>query len=225
MLCVAEVGFYFVGWSAATWYPDNPGPSETLLTAGKLLALGWGPAAQGRYPPAMLLTAAVLVPAAVVVLRAVRRPGPDRRRAVAFACFLGGVALTAAAVAYGRAALVPTEGLAQRYVIVTMPALLGAWFAVQRFGTGGVRRFVQVTLLVGTVVLLPLNWSRGYEWRDWYVGEMEAVERDLSAGVTSEVLARRHGDFLMHWDNDELTRRLELLRREGDGPVSRLAAP
>jgi hypothetical protein len=221
-LAVVLTGLYFVGWKAATWYPDNPGPPETVKTAGKLLALGWGPAARGHYAVLLLLTAAVLVPAGLLVLRGLRRPGAARRPALALGLFLAGVVATAGAVAYGRAALVPTEGLADRYVIVTVPALIGAWFVAQRLGGNGVRRLVQGLVLAGAVLLLPVNWQRGYEWRDWYVGEMRSVERDLDAGVTAEELADRHGDFLMHWDHDELVRRIELLRDAGIGPVARV---
>ncbi len=218
-LAVIETALYFLGWKAATWYPDNPGPKETAETAGKLLALSWGPAARGHYVPLGLLTAAVLVPAALVLVGAVRRPGPARRTGVVLGLFLLGIGATAGAVAYGRAALVPTEGLADRYVIVTVPALIGAWFVVQRLGSTGVRRLVQGLVLAGAVLLLPLNWHRGYQWRDWYVGEMRSVEQDIDRGATAEELADRHGDFLMHWDHDELVRRIELLRDAGIGPV------
>jgi hypothetical protein len=120
---------------------------------------------------------------------------------------------------------VPTEGLADRYVIVTVPALIGAWFVVQRLGPTGVRRLVQGLVLAGAVLLLPVNWDRGYSWRDWYVGEMRAVERDITRGATAEDLADRHGDFLMHWDHDELVRRIELLREAGIGPIGDVHAP
>jgi hypothetical protein len=224
-LAAVETGLYFVGWEAATWYPDNPGPQETIETTAKLVFLGWGPAARRSYVLMGLLTAAVAIPAVVALVRAVRRPGPARRPAVALGLVLAGVVATAGAVAYGRAALVPTEGLADRYVIITVPAIIGAWFVVQRFGAAGVRRLVQGLVLAGAVVLLPLNWQQGYEWRDWYVGEMESVERDLDAGVNAEELADRHGDFLMHWDRDELVRRIELLRDADIGAIGRVTAP
>jgi hypothetical protein len=144
---------------------------------------------------------------------------------VVLGLFLAGVLATAGAVAYGRAALVPTEGLADRYVIVTVPALIGAWFVVQRLGGDGVRRLVQGLVLAGAVLLLPLNWHRGYEWRNWYDGEMRSVERDIANGATAEELADRHGDFLMHWDHDELVRRIELLRRAGIGPIGDVRPP
>jgi hypothetical protein len=225
VLAVVGTGLYFVGWEAATWYPDNPGPPETIETAGKLLALAWGPAAAGRYVLVALLTAAVLGPAVVLVVQAVRRPGPQRATALALGAFLAGVLATACAVAYGRAALVPTEGLADRYVITTVPALIAAWLIVQRLGTPPVRRVVHGLVLVGAVALLPLNWRQGYEWRDWYAGEMRAVERDIEAGVTPEELARRHGDFLMHWDEEELVARIEVLRRTGVGPIADVRSP
>jgi hypothetical protein len=54
---------------------------------------------------------------------------------------------------------------------------------------------------------------------------MKGVERDIDAGVTAEQLADRHGDFLMHWDHDELVRRIEFLREAGIGPVARVRPP
>jgi hypothetical protein len=191
----------------------------------KLLTLAWGPVAADRYALFVLLTAAVLGPVALVLLRAVGRPGPERRPALAIGLFLAGIVATAGAIAYGRAALVPTEGLADRYVITTVPVLVASWLAVQRFGPPGVRRAVQLLVVVAAFALLPLNWRQGHDWRDWYVGEMRAVEREIDQGVTAEELARRHGEFLMHWDEEELVARIELLRQEGLGPIGDVRSP
>ena len=225
VVAVVETGLYFVSWEPATWYPDNPGPPETIETAVKLLTLAWGPVAADGYALFVLLTAAVLGPAVVVLLRAVRRPGAERRPALAIGLFLAGIVATAGAIAYGRAALVPTEGLADRYVITTVPVLVAGWLAVQRFGPLGVRRAVQLLVVVAALALLPLNWRQGYDWRDWYVGEMRAVEREIDQGVTAQELARRHGEFLMHWNEEELVARIDLLRQEGLGPIGDVRAP
>ena len=53
----------------------------------------------------------------------------------------------------------------------------------------------------------------------------EAVEREIDRGITAEELARGHGEFLMHWDEDELVARIELLRREGIGPIGGVRSP
>lgn len=221
------VGFYFVNWEAATWFPDNPGPWPTLVTTVKALALGFGPGVSGSDRLAVGLVVAFLGSAVVLLLYGVRRGGTDRRRAFVLLLFLVGAGATALAVGYGRAALVPTEGLADRYVLVTVPALLAAWMAWQLFGPARTRTFVQAGLLAVVVLLLPLNTARGYEWRDWYTEGMDAVERDLVAGASIDEMVERHSDFLMHWNDDALADRMAMLQREGIGPFARLhvAAP
>lgn len=221
-LTVALVGVYFVGWQAATWFPDNPGPVPTLRTTAQVMALAWGPAAEDAFTVLVLVTAAFLGSAVAVLLRAALRGGDQQGRALALLCFLGGSALSALAVGYGRAALVPSEGLPDRYVMVTLPALLAAWFAWQLFGPVRVRRVVHALVLGLVVVLVPFNTAKGYEWRDWQTAGMDAVERDLGAGVPLEAMVERHGDFLMHWDDELLAARMAMLQRAGIGPFAEL---
>jgi hypothetical protein len=222
ILSVVLLGAYFISWERPTWYPRNPGPGATLRTSAKALTLSWGPAVWDALVPAVVVTSLLLTSAVFLLVRALRGGGPQQRRALAVAFFLGGMVLTALAIGYGRAALVPTEGLADRYALVMTPALLAAWFAWQLFGSPRLRVVVQGGLLVFAVLLLPLNVQRGYEWRDWYTQGMDAVERDIAAGMPREDLVRRHHDFLMHWNPELLSVRIELLRREGIGPFADL---
>lgn len=222
VLTVLSVGLYFVGWESAPWYPDNPGVRPTLRVTAMVLALAWGPAAERAFPLAMAGTAVVLGATAVVLVRAVLRAGAQRGRAAALLCVLAGVGLTALAVSYGRAGLVGSEGLPDRYVITTVPALLVIWFAWQLFGSPRARRAVQAGLLAVAVLLLPLNTAAGYAWRDWYTSGMDAVEQDLRDGAPVDVMVARHGEFLMHWDDETLAARMVLLRDAGIGPFAAL---
>jgi hypothetical protein len=163
---------------------------------------------------------AVVGSAATVLVLAVRRGGPERRRALALGCFLVGALLVILAVGYGRAALVPTEGLPDRYVLLAVPVLLSAWFAWELFGPARWRRGAQLGLLVAVVALVPLNTRWGYEWRDWYSAEMNAVECDIAAGRSRDELVERHGDFLMHWSPEHLSWSIDLLREERIGPFA-----
>jgi hypothetical protein len=224
LLAAAAFAAYFVGWESPSWYSERAGIADTLRTIAKVLALAWGPAARGRLAVAGALAAAALVgSAAWVLFRARRDPDPGRRRrAAALGALLTGTALTIAAVGYGRAALVPSEGLPDRYVIAAVPTLVVSWLAWQMFGPPRARFAVQVSLLLAVALLVPRNVAEGYEFRDWYTAGMDAVERDLRAGAPVDVLVDRHGEFLMHWDDDLLAARMRLLAREGIGPFAEL---
>ncbi len=222
VVAVVLSALYFVGWHAATWYPDNPGVRPTLSATAKVVALAWGPAAEGSFRLSVLLSAVVLGAVLVVLVRALRERGGDRRAALALLALLGGTLLTAGAVGYGRAALVPTEGLPHRYVIVTVPILVVAWFAWHLFGPARIRFAAQAGLLAVVLVLVPLNADKGYQFRDWYDTGMTAVEQDLVSGTPVDVMVARHSDFLMHWNDDALAARMRMLHDEGIGPFADL---
>ena len=90
------------------------------------------------------------------------------------------------------------------------------------FGPAAARRIVHGALLVAVALALPLNVETGHEWRDWYTSGMRAVERDIAAGATRDELVARHGDFLLHWDDDLLARNIDRLREEKVGPFGRV---
>jgi hypothetical protein len=81
-----------------------------------------------------------------------------------------------------------------------------------------VRRVVQGALLASVLVLLPLNVREGHEWRDWYTNGMRSVEHDIDAGMSRDEIVTRNRDFLMHWDEEQLARNIDLLREKGIGP-------
>jgi hypothetical protein len=211
---------YFVGWERPSWYPDNPGPKPTAKTTGKLLAMGWGPAVSRSWTLAALGTLLVLASAVVVLVLAMRRPGPERRRAIALGCFFGGCMVVTVAVGYGRAALVRTQGLPDRYALLGVPALFAAWFAWELFGPARLCRVVQGAMLAAALLLLPANVHDGHEWRDYYTSGMRSVERDIRAGATTDEIVARHREFLMHWSSEQLRRNIELLREDDVGPFA-----
>ncbi|HEY3188808.1 MAG TPA: hypothetical protein VGJ70_15105, partial [Solirubrobacteraceae bacterium] len=116
----------------------------------------------------------------------------------------------------------PESGLADRYTLLSVPSLLAAWFAWERFGPARARRWVQAALLAVIVVLLPFNIERAHQFRDWYATGMAAVQRDLDAGVPRDALVRRHQSFLLHWDGPQLARGMQALHDEGIGPFGRM---
>jgi hypothetical protein len=222
LLCLGAVVTYFVGWHAPTWYPKNPGPGATLRTTAKALALAWGPVAEGHWLPAFLAAAAVLASGAYVLVRPLRAGGDERRRAIAVALFIAGALLTAFGIGYGRASQVATQGVPSRYTYVTLPALLGVWFAWQLFGSRRARTLALGALLLAVLVVLPVNMRRGNAWRDYYAAGMAHLEHDIRAGLPRAELVRRNREFLLHWDPGLLAHDVDLLRKAKIGPFAQM---
>ena len=222
VVAVLLVLVYFVGYERPSWVPPNPGRRATVETAGKFAAMAFGPAVSARWE--LAIAAAVLVLAPTLVLLLARAPGAwraggaERARVVGLACFAGGTGVLTLAVGYGRAAYVPTIGMPSRYVLLAAPSLCAAYFVWERYGGRAASRVVPAALCVALVALVPANTRQGFGWRDWYVGGMRAVERDVAAGVRRRELARRHHSFLLHWNEALCASAIGWLRDAGRGP-------
>jgi hypothetical protein len=233
---VVLVGVYFIGWYSPPWNPPNPGRRASLETAVKFAAVGFGPVASHWWTLAAVGVAAALLPAAVLVARAAWRAWPgarggsasggpwadERERALGLLCFAGGTAVLTLAMGWGRAAYVPTAGIPDRYALFAAPALCAAYFVWQLYGPPIASRAAQAGLLVVALAVLPGNVREGLSWRDWYVGGAAAVERDVAAGVPRLEIARRHRQFLLHWNEGMLAERIAMLRDAGIGPFARV---
>jgi hypothetical protein len=221
VLSVVVTGLYFVGYERPSWLPDNPGPWPTLETAARFTAMGFGP----RNSLFSVLVALLFVGSGIVVVarRVLRGPADaERRRAVALLAFLGGCVLLALGLAYGRAGLVPTEGLPGRYALLAVPAFVAAWFGWLRYGSASVRPWVQAAIVVAFVVALPFNVREGWSTRDWYVAGMTSVEHDIDAGMPRDELVKRHQQFLLHWDGNRLAEGMDILHERKIGPFARM---
>ena len=236
-IAVALVGAYFVGWERPSWTPPNPGVRPSVATAIKFASMGFGPIASHWWTLAAVGAALVLLPAAVLVLRAAWRawrpgagtagarwepllgaPWPaERERALGMLCFAGGCAVLTLAMGWGRAALVPTSGMPDRYALLAVPAFCASYFAWELYGPPAGRRVAEGAFLVAVLATLRGNLREGLSWRDWYVDGAESVLRDVGAGMPRLELARRHREYLMHWDEKGLAARIGWLREAGVG--------
>jgi hypothetical protein len=224
------IAWYFVGWVRPTWVPANPGSAATGRTLAHVLALSWGPAAEGHWRLALLATVIAVGGAVVAFASSVRGTHVDRFRLVALASFLVGAGGVALGVAWSRAALVPTVGLPDRYALATLPILLGSYLALVTLhpwpGNAPSRSrrsasAVGIAMALVSVVALPLNMHQGASWQHWYDSGAAAVLADIDRGSTTAVLARNHREYLMHWDESGLAWRIELLRAAHIGPFAR----
>ncbi|MDH4231852.1 MAG: hypothetical protein OEW04_07455 [Nitrospirota bacterium] len=215
---------YFIGYERPYWNPPSPGFGATLKTAAKFIALGLGPAAEKSWRLAVLAAAVFLVPGAVMaLLGVVRHRGLERHRALGVFLFLGNLAVFALAMGWGRAGLVPREGLPIRYVLLAVPAFCAAFFAWELYGPARLKTAAQTGLLLVMALLLPSNMTRGLYWGEWYRNGMDAIEQDILSGTPRSTLAESHREFLIHWwDAKQLEKGMLMLQDAGMGPFSKV---
>ncbi|MFL5574800.1 MAG: MFS transporter [Gemmatimonadaceae bacterium] len=167
------------------------------------------------------LGAAIVFPSSLGLL-AQEFEGAERGRALGLLCFAGGTAVLTLAMGWGRAAYVPTVGMPDRYALFAAPSLCASFFVWLLYAPPVASRAAQAGLLVVALAVLPGNAREGLSWRDWYVSGAESVERDVAAGVPRLELARRHREFLLHWNEGMLAERIAMLRQAGIGPLARV---
>jgi hypothetical protein len=223
LVALALSALYFFGYERPTWGPPNPGLGQSLVTATKVAAMGFGPVAAAYWPVFVPIAGLLLGSAVFCLVRSapsiLGEGGPDRRGAlVGLVCFAGTAAVLVLAIGYGRAGYVPTVGLPARYAVLAAPALCSAHFVWERFASEAWRRGLQASLALVALLAIPGNVKAGMVWRDWYDAGMTAVERDLAAGMDLKVLASRHRAFLLHWNEGLLTDGVERLGGTGRGP-------
>ena len=211
-------GLYFVGYQRTTWYPPSPSPMATLKTALKFAALGFGPAASHAWALSALASVAVVLAGGFLLLPCLRRAGPERQRAIGLLVFIGGYLALALLTAWGRAGSVPRFGMPARYTMLTVPLLCAVYLIAVLRDTRRASSAVQIALFGAMILLLPLNTREGLHWRNYYVGGMQALERDLADNVPYHLIAERHQPFLLHWNREFLLSRIRMLHEAGIGP-------
>ena len=82
---------------------------------------------------------------------------------------------------------------------------------------GWVRRTVPAALAAGLALLFPLNTWMGFERRAWFGAGFSAFEHDLASGASKRDLARRHHEFMLHWDESLMAASLQQLHDAGIG--------
>jgi hypothetical protein len=216
--------YYFVGYTHATWNPPSPSVGATIKTAIKFLALGFGPVVANAADIWGIVLLALMAPPVILVSARALRDGErdERLRAARLLAYAGAMGVLALAFGWGRAGLVPTVGLPDRYVLLAVPAVTWIYVATGIYAGGATRRVIHGAMLVIACVLLPFNTRDGFEWRDWYRDGMQAVISDIDAGMSREALVARHRKLLMAWSPDRLAAGMTLLRDARVGPFGRL---
>jgi hypothetical protein len=212
-------GVYFIGYERASWYPVTPGVGATLRIAADFVGMAFGPAAVSWRVtvPATL----VLVGATSLLLAGEARGGraDTRLRALGLLCMIAAVVILAVAVGWGRAGRIATGGgLSRRYALLAVPMLCAVFFAWELYGRPRWAMRVQTALLIVAVALIPANTLKGLATRSWVQAGMDAVRQDIKTGMPRQLLAERHGPFLLHWDGERLASGMRMLDGAGIAP-------
>ena len=210
---------YLANYQRPEWVPANPGVIPSLMTAVQFQTFGLGPAVRTSWNFWSGVALLPLLAATFRVLQNLRLRGP-----ALLACLLS-VAGAAAAIGWGRAAVIDVyHGWPDRYVLLAAPAFCLAYFVFELSGQNAANRAGRTLLLGLSALLLPMNIAFGREWGAWYVGGMDRVIRDIGTGVSFDVMATRHNEHLYHsWPPAVLAEHMRMLSDKGIGPFGAMA--
>ena len=213
---------YFIGYESSPWNQASPSLRATLETSGKFLTLGVGPAATKSWLLFGIVVSLILVASLGALTAARRRWDDERLRLVGLLAFFAAVTVLALAVGWGRAGRAAETGrMPTRYVLLAAPGMCATYFTLLLFGKARMRRAGPAALAILLALLFPLNTRAGLGRRDWFGAGMAAFERDLAAGASSTLLARRHHPFMLHWDEALMVVSLRQLHDAGIGPFGK----
>jgi len=200
-IALLVVRLYFVGFSRPAWTGPGAGAGQAIRAATQFAALAFGPAARSCWDLFVAMDLSILLATSICLVRSVMRSRYlERLRAIGILVFFATGFLYAAALGYGRGAVV-SDVYGQwplRYVLLAVPQLCVVYFICEFYGPARLRSVVQGLLFGTMLVLIPLNTAQGLKWGKWYETSTRAVMEDLKNGSSSHALAARQGDFLFH---------------------------
>jgi hypothetical protein len=196
----------------------------------RMLAVGWGPAAEELTPdeptpwpsPVGVATLALLGLTIVRLVRAARDPR-DRLAATGLLTLLAGLLVLAGGIAYGRAAF-SGGAVVNRYVTLMAPALCGCYLAWVRFGPPPAAGVIAGGMFLAAVAFAWPNAQAGLTAGRDKLLVHSSIERDVYRGVPASVLAEQYGWFLFPFDHGQVPPAFAALRDRGVSPFHRLAA-
>lgn len=214
LVSTAIIVFYLANYHQPDWVPENPGLLPSIRTMVQFQTFGLGPAVRTSWTFWSIIAVLLLLAAVIRVLQS------DRLRKFAFLACLLSVAGAAAAIGWGRAAVIDVyHGWPDRYVLLSAPAFCVAYFVFELPGSEAINRAGRVLLVGLAAVLLPMNMAFGREYGTWYADGMDRVLRDINAGIPLDILAQRHNRHLYHaWAPARLAAHMQMLRDRRIGP-------
>ncbi|HEV8111897.1 MAG TPA: hypothetical protein VGR31_03920 [Planctomycetota bacterium] len=187
-------------------YARTPGkaygaPLSTELAMGSaMLALGFGPQAQGFWPASGVVALAFVASAVGVIWIALHRCGPrESGRALGLLLSMTATLCVVGAVVISRSDVDWRDGFPLRYVTLTTPLLCSVFFAWQIYGSRTGRSLVPGALALIALLALPGNARIGEARGDEIHGHVEEFEREIVDGKGPADLLR---DFSSRFRGD-----------------------
>ena len=129
------------------------------------------------------------------------------------------ILVSAILVGYGRSRLGPYSGLSHRFVsmLVPLPILVYlAWDSLPL--SAGARSIARNTLFILFLVLMPFNWYQGVRNSDFRRIKLEAMLRDIRAGLPVSEVTARHCQTVFPGYEKHLASYLEIIKQKRLGP-------
>jgi hypothetical protein len=219
LVAVCITGMYLLNYERPTWRPSDPDIGAALEAATQFLAIGLGPVARNSWKLSIIAVMAFLVSSLVlIVLRIVKHKISEQHRILGLIAFFGSISVLALAIGWGRAPVIPIWGgfWPPRYSLIAVPAICAVFFTWQLCSSKLLSTVAQSILFIIMCLLIPLNTSHGFVWRDWYLEKVEAIKKDILRGNTSDIIAEQYRDFLFRgMDPKVLANKIRMLNEAG----------
>ena len=202
-------------------WPSSPGLWPSLRTSLQVLASSMGPAAREAWPVSGVLTLVMVAGTLWLTVQTLLRRSPMRWTAWGGICYLGGVAILAAGIGFGRAFVGAEAGFTDRYMTLTIPLLLVCYLLWETTGALPLARFqpsVRRACFALLCALVFVNAHKGLRWGADAKSLDAAITADMRRGLPIEALAVRYLDHTDFSDVPTFSGRLNLLRQAGLGP-------
>ena len=208
-VAVVVTGMIFSDYDFTGWGDPALDRGRLAVRAGTTLAGALGPAAQSHWRLVAGVIAALFVVTILMLVPAGRRVRDvERYRVLGLACALAGSALAVLMSAGGFGALL----------------LCGVFIAWGLYGWPLSSVAVQGALLAGTVAVLPANARAIAAERASTRTPLDALGRDIAAGIPRSVLAERYQPVLLPAGTSaELSAGMAMVAKAGIGPLAGLA--
>jgi len=208
---------YLIGFRFPHTHPEHGGFWESLAASGRFLGMNFGYAGRELWPTSTLGVLAFGLVAAGLLARVFWRQPQERVRAGGLLTCLVAASMLAFAVGWGRGAGGQVSGFGQRYVTMSAPFLVAAYFALVRYAPPQLGRVLcaALCLLMGAAALFNVEGANAYGRTR--LERARALQRDVASVMTVKELAARHYKHF-HADEEVFARRLKLLRRAGMSP-------
>ena len=218
-VALALAALYMVGYQSVPGHPKSPGIVPALISTAVFLTNTLGPASAHLWLPAIVMVAVTLISAVALLAHRWWVSPRDRPQVESFTALMAALGALALAVGVGRSGFGITAALAPRYALLAAPILCAAYMISVRFPAGWPGRWLPGLIFATYLMAYPANLSAGLELGSERHAGLEALTKDITAGVSIWDASVRNGANV-YPDPSALQAWLDMLRARHYGPFS-----